>query len=249
MSLGWVAAVFAGAAQPAQALLFAYLVTALLLPSTSDVASRADFLSAWWILIAGVEFAAFFGQHATFGFASEKMVCFECTKVTDMQVRRVRFESLRSMLRQEIGFFDTPEHSTGRLTNTLSTDATAMAGLSGNNLASLLTLVVDLTSVIIVACAFAWKLGLVGLSVLPVQIFCGYFRFSMQNKLTQELRKSYAHSADLACEQVAAIRTVAALNREPQVLEEFVSSLEGPVRAAMIKTMRSTLVRSCSESF
>jgi len=81
MSLGWVAAVFAGAAQPAQALLFAYLVTALLLPTTTDVSSRADFLSAWWILIAGVEFCAFFGQHATFGFASEKMVCFRSTNI------------------------------------------------------------------------------------------------------------------------------------------------------------------------
>jgi ATP-binding cassette, subfamily B (MDR/TAP), member 1 len=161
----------------------------------------------------------------------------------------VRFESLRRMLRQEIAFFDTPEHSTGKLTNTLSTDATAMSGLSGNNLASLLTFVVDLTSVIIVAIAFAWKLGLVGLSVLPVQILCGYFKFSMQNKLTLELRQSYAQSANVACEQVAAIRTVAALNREERVIEDFVASLEAPVHAAMIKTMRSTLVYSFRWSF
>lgn len=67
------------------------------------------------------------------------------------QVRRVRYGSLRNMTRQEISFFDRPENSTGKLTNTLSTEASAMAGLSGTNLGAILTLMVALTSVIILA--------------------------------------------------------------------------------------------------
>jgi len=74
MTAGWFSAMIAGAAQPAQALLFAFLVTALLLHTSASVSSRADFLSVWWIVIAIIEFGAYFTQNAAFGYASEKMV-------------------------------------------------------------------------------------------------------------------------------------------------------------------------------
>lgn len=74
MTAGWFSAMIAGAAQPAQALLFAFLVTALLLHTSASVSSRADFLSVWWIVVAAVEFVSYFTQHAVFGYASEKMV-------------------------------------------------------------------------------------------------------------------------------------------------------------------------------
>jgi len=76
--------------------------------------------------------------------------------------------------------------------------------------------------------------------MMPVQIFLAYFRFAMQRKLSDGLRKAYAHSADIACEQVAAIRTVASLNREPFILREFEESLKQPVHEAMMKTLKST---------
>jgi hypothetical protein len=87
---------------------------------------------------------------------------------------------------------------------------------------------------------FAWKLGLVALALMPVQVCAGYARFVMQKKLTQALRKAYARSADIACEQVAAIRTVVSLNREPHILKEFEESLKQPVHDAMMKTLKST---------
>ena len=101
--------------------------------------SRANFLSLWWLIIAIIEFCAYSLQTWGFGYASEKMV------------RRVRFESFRAILRQEIAFFDRTEHSTGSLTTMLSTEATSMAGLSGVNLGAILTVLVNLTSGIIVS--------------------------------------------------------------------------------------------------
>jgi hypothetical protein len=75
---------------------------------------------------------------------------------------------------------------------------------------------------------------------MPIQIFSGYFRFAMQRKLSDALRKAYARSAEIACEQVAAIRTVASLNREPHILRDFEDSLKQPVHEAMMKTLKST---------
>jgi ATP-binding cassette subfamily B (MDR/TAP) protein 1 len=78
------------------------------------------------------------------------------------------------------------------------------------------------------------------MALMPLQIVAGYGRFSLQKKLSDTLRKAYARSADIACEQVAAIRTVVSLNREPHILAEFEESLKQPVHEAMVKTFKST---------
>lgn len=70
----------------------------------------------------------------------------------------------------------------------------------------------------------------------------GYLRFALLNKLNDQLRGAYENSAQIACEQVAAIRTVASLNREVALHKEFVESLKAPVRRAMYSTFKSTAV-------
>ena len=74
MGLGWACSILNAGVYPAQALLFAYLVSALLLSSASALQARADFLSIWWLVLAIVEFFALFLLNASFGYASEKMV-------------------------------------------------------------------------------------------------------------------------------------------------------------------------------
>lgn len=76
-------------------------------------------------------------------------------------------------------------------------------------------------------------------ALLPVAVVAGYFRFALLNNLNSQLKKAYGNSANLACEQVAAIRTVASLNRELKLLDEYMESLKAPVRAAMWNTLKS----------
>jgi ATP-binding cassette subfamily B (MDR/TAP) protein 1 len=139
MSIGWLTTLVTGGVYSAQAILFAQLITDLLNPDIAAMRSRANFLSLWWLIIAIIVFLAYSLQTWGFGYASEKMV------------RRVRLESFRAILRQEVAFFDRSEHSTGSLTTMLSTEATAMAGLSGVNLGAILTLLVNLSAGTIVA--------------------------------------------------------------------------------------------------
>ena len=63
-----------GGVYPAQALLFAFLVSDLLNPDISAMRSRANQLSLWWLIISIVLFLAYFIQGWAFGYASEKMV-------------------------------------------------------------------------------------------------------------------------------------------------------------------------------
>lgn len=80
------------------------------------------------------------------------------------------------------------------------------------------------------------------MSLIPITVMAGYLRFSLLNKLNEQLRTAYEDSAQIACEQVAAIRTVASLNREIALHSEYMESLKAPVRRAMYSTMKSTLV-------
>jgi ATP-binding cassette, subfamily B (MDR/TAP), member 1 len=91
---------------------------------------------------------------------------------------------------------------------------------------------------------YGWQLGLVAFSLLPITVMAGYLRFSLLNKLNDQLRLAYEESAQIACEQVAAIRTVASLNREKALHQEFMESLKAPVRQAMYSTLKSTFVNS-----
>lgn len=74
LTAGWLTTLLTGGVYPAQALLFAYLITALLIPGTAAMRARANFLSLWWLIIAIIEFLAYSIQGWGFGYASEKMV-------------------------------------------------------------------------------------------------------------------------------------------------------------------------------
>lgn len=71
---GWIASMVIGGAFPAQALLCAYLIGALIIPDKLSMRSRSNFLSIWWVLIAAVEFIAYIAQGWAFGHSAENMV-------------------------------------------------------------------------------------------------------------------------------------------------------------------------------
>ena len=89
---------------------------------------------------------------------------------------------------------------------------------------------------------FAWQLALVGVSMLPVGVVAGYLRVHVLSVLDTQLRQAYEASATMACEQVAAIRTVASLNREIALCEEFRESLKVPMRKTLYTTLQSAAV-------
>jgi len=92
-----------------------------------------------WFVVAIVECFGYASYAWCFGFCSERMV------------RRVRFATFRSILRQNAAFFDRGDHTTGTLTQMLGQEATAMAGLSGLNLGSILTILFGLLAGCILA--------------------------------------------------------------------------------------------------
>lgn len=240
MLVALVFSIICGLGNPVQAVFFAKLITALSVPINAvtipHIRSEASFWSLMYLMLAIVEFIAFSVQGVIFAKCSERLV------------HRVRDLSFRTMLRQDVQFFDRDENSAGALTSFLSTEATHVAGLSGVTLGTLLMVTSTLISACTVALALGWKLALVCIATMPVLIACGFLRFWMLAHYQRRSKRAYAGSASYASEAISAVRTVAALTREGDVLQKYKNSLAEQQKASLKSVLKSSTLYASSQS-
>jgi ATP-binding cassette, subfamily B (MDR/TAP), member 1 len=86
---------------------------------------------------------------------------------------RMRAISFKSMMRQEIGWFDLDENNLGALITRLSSDAAALKGFTGPTLSAGLTGLGALITALIISFLAGWKLTLVILCFTPLMVLTG----------------------------------------------------------------------------
>lgn len=238
MLIGLAFSIIAGGGNPTQAVLFAKSIVAISLPASQYATLRhdANFWSLMYLMLGLVQFLAFSGQGIAFAFCSERLV------------RRTRLQAFRTMLRQDIAFFDKEENSAGGLTAFLSTETTYLSGMSGATLGTLLVVSTTLIASISISVAVGWKLALVCTATIPILLACGFFRFWMLAKFQRRAKKAYVGSASYACEATAAMRTVASLTREEDVLEHYSQSLVLQTQKSLRSVFKSSLLYAGSQS-
>ena len=238
MLIGLFFSIICGGGNPTQALFFAKSISALALPPEfyDTLQSSANFWSLMFLMLAFVELLAFCAQGVAFAYCSERLVF------------RVRDRAFRTMLRQDINFFDKEENSAGALTSFLSTESTQMAGMSGTTLGTILTVLTTLIAALTLAIAIGWKLGLVCTATIPVLLACGFFRFWILARFEARSKKAYEGSASYACEATSAIRTVASLTREDDVWENYHERLVLQGKKSLVSIAKSSLLYAMSQS-
>ncbi|KAF5020680.1 hypothetical protein F66182_7294 [Fusarium sp. NRRL 66182] len=240
MVIGLIFSAICGGGNPTQAVFFAKQIVTLSEPVTEEtrhqIKKDSDFWSAMYLMLAFVQFFAFVIQGVLFAKCSERLV------------HRVRDRAFRTMLRQDVAFFDRDENTSGALTSFLSTETTHVAGLSGVTLGTLLMVSTTLISAIVVSLAVGWKLSLVCMATIPVLLGCGFFRFYMLAHFQRRSKAAYDSSASFASEAISAIRTVAALTREEDVLKQYKDSLAVQQRRSLISVLKSSLLYAASQS-
>ncbi|KJZ78917.1 hypothetical protein HIM_01690 [Hirsutella minnesotensis 3608] len=232
--------VICGGGNPTSAVFFAKQITTLSQPVTdqnrNQVKKDSDFWSAMFLMLGLVQFIAFFSQGILFAKCSERLV------------HRVRDRAFRAMLRQDVAFFDKEENTAGALTSFLSTETTHVAGLSGLTLGTLLMMTTTLVASIVESVAIGWKLSLVCISTIPVLLGCGFFRIWLLAHFQRRSKAAYASSATFASEAISAIRTVAALTREEDVLKMYRDDLAAQQRRSLNSVLKSSALYAASQS-
>lgn len=240
MILGLVFSIICGGANPTSAVFFAKEITTLSVPITDanahQVRHDSDFWSVMFVMLALTQLLGYGVQGWAFAKCSERLI------------RRVRDRSLRTILRQDVEFFDRDENTTGALTSFLSTETTHVAGLSGVTAGALLSVSTTLIAAIALSISIGWKLALVCTATIPVLLGCGFLRFHMLARFQQRSKNAYANSATFASEAISAIRTVASLGREKDVLAQYQNSLAQQQRDSLRAVLKSSLLYAASQS-
>ncbi|KAL7948340.1 P-loop containing nucleoside triphosphate hydrolase protein [Trichoderma barbatum] len=241
MLVGLFFSIICGGGNPTSAVFFAKQIVTLSQPITPQNAHQvkkdSDFWSAMYLMLAIVQFLAFAAQGILFAICSERLV------------HRVRDRAFRAMLRQDVAFFDKDENTAGALTSFLSTETTHVAGLSGATLGTLLMMFTTLIAAIALSVSIGWKLSLVCTACIPILLGCGFFRFWLLAHFQRRSKAAYAASATFASEAISAIRTVAALTREDDVLKLYHDSLVEQQRRSLKSVLKSSLLYAASQSF
>lgn len=239
MLIGLFFSIIAGGGNPTQAIFFAKGIVAISLPPSQydQVRKDANFWSLMFLMLGLVQFIAYAGQGITLAYCSERLV------------HRARDQAFRTMLRQEIAYFDREENSAGALTSFLSTETTQLAGLSGATLGTLLVVTTTLVAAVAISLAIGWKLALVCTATIPVLLVCGFFRFWMLARFAIRAKKAYEGSASYACEATTAIRTVASLTREEDVWEHYHQSLVIQNKRSLRSVLKSSTLYAGSQAF
>lgn len=240
MAVGCFFALICGLGNPTVSLFFAKQITTLSRPmppnSPADVKSDSDFWSIMYVVLAFVLCISYGAQGIAFAKTSERLVY------------KVRDTAFRTILRQDVEFFDRDENSTGALTSFLSTETTHVAGLSGVTLGSIIVALSTLISCCALSLAIGWKLSLVCIATLPVTISCGFFHFWSLTNYQQRAKAAYESSAGYASEAVSAIRTIASLRREGDVLASYRMSLKAQQRRSLATVVKTTTLYAASQS-
>ncbi|KAF4634705.1 hypothetical protein G7Y89_g3398 [Cudoniella acicularis] len=237
--LGLLCCIIAGLIIPTQSVFLAEMVNSLALPPDryKDLRHDVNFWSLMFLMVAIIALIVWIGHGVCFSYTTERLT------------RRVRDRTLRTILRQNIGYFDLSHNSTGALTALVSTGTTDLNSLNGAVIGNILTFISVLTGGIILSLAIGWKLALVCSCTIPAVAACGWVRLRMLALFDTKVRKTHQESATYASEIITAIRTVSSLSLEDHVLDYYSKILAKSAAKSLQSILKASTLYALSQSF
>ncbi|GAU33025.1 hypothetical protein TSUD_358920 [Trifolium subterraneum] len=169
------------------------------------------------------------GQQGLCGWAGSKLT---------LRVRNLLFQSI---LRQEPGWFDFDENSTGVLVSMLSRDSVSFRSVLGDRFSVLLMGLSSAAVGLGVSFAFNVKLTLVAAAVTPLALGASYINLiiNIGPKINND---SYARASNIASGAVSNIRTVATFSAQDQIVKSFDNALSEPRKKSLKSSQIQGLV-------
>ncbi|KAF9230206.1 P-loop containing nucleoside triphosphate hydrolase protein [Melanogaster broomeanus] len=234
--VGTMFAIVAGMVNPVFAIVYAQAINGFSATDPSVRRTDGDRNALWFFIIAIV--SAISLGFSIYYFASAAAIL----------TSKLRSLGFKSILKQDIEFFDQDQNSTGSLTANLSDNPQKINGLAGVTLGAIIQAIATLIGGSVIGLIYAYKPALVGVACIPFIVSPGYIRLRVVVLKDQQNKSAHESSAQLACEAVASIRTVASLTREEDCLNRYRTSLEEPLRISNKTTWWSNMLYAMSQA-
>ncbi|XP_030967976.1 ABC transporter B family member 9-like [Quercus lobata] len=225
MTMGTIGAVGNGLAQPLMTIIFGKLINSFGSSDPSKVVDEVAKVALYFVYLAiGAGIAALL-QVSNWIVTGER------------QSARIRSLYLKTILRQDIEFFDT-QTNTGEVIERMSGDTILIQEAMGEKVGKFIQLLSTFVGGFVIAFARGWLLACVLLSCIPLIILVGGIMSLMMSRMSTRGQVVYAEAGGLAEQILGSIRTVASFTGEKSAVEKYKSK----IRIARDSTIRQGLV-------
>ncbi|KAJ9691870.1 hypothetical protein PVL29_011131 [Vitis rotundifolia] len=164
------------------------------------------------------------------------------TKLT----KRVRDRLFRSILKQEPGWFDFDDNSTGVLVSRLSIDCVTFRSVLGDRFSVLLMGLSSAAAGLGISFFLEWRLTLLAAALTPLTLGASYFSLII-NVGPRLDNSSYARASNIAAGAVSNIRTVTTFSAQQQLVHTFDQALSEPKKKSVKRSQVLGLAHGFSQ--
>ncbi|KAK1276491.1 ABC transporter B family member 9 [Acorus gramineus] len=156
------------------------------------------------------------------------------------QAARIRGLYLKTILRQDIAFFD-KETTTGEVIGRMSGDTILIQDAMGEKVGKFIQLISTFIGGFVVAFIKGWLLSLVMLSCIPPLVISAAVMSIILARMSSRGQKAYALAGNVVEQTIGSIRTVVAFSGEAQAIKKYDELLKTAYSASVFEGLAGGL--------
>ncbi|KAG9447575.1 hypothetical protein H6P81_013703 [Aristolochia fimbriata] len=220
MTVGTLAAATNGLAMPLMTVIFGQLIDTFGSANRNNVVHEITKVALKFVYVG-----------AGSGVASLLQV--SCWMVTgERQAARIRGLYLKTILRQDIAFFD-KETNTGEVVGRMSGDTILIQDALGEKVGKFVQLIATFFGGFVIAFIKGWLLSLVMLSCIPLLVISGAAMSIFVSKMSNRGQAAYAEAGTIVEQTIGSIRTVVSFTGEKQAILKYNKTLKSAYQSSV----------------